>query len=54
MIKAQDIKTNENEITASLKPLIDEYFCGKAAVEDNKITYTTESGQTFRITVTQA
>lgn len=53
MNKVQEFRIRENDITASLKPLIDEYFCGKITVEDNVITYTAESGQTFQITVTQ-
>ena len=53
MTKTQDTKVTENDIIASLKPLIAEYFCGKIAVEDNRITYTTESGQAFQIAVTQ-
>lgn len=53
MNKIQNIKINEDDIIAALKPLTDEYFCGKTAVENNKIIYITESGQTFQITVTQ-
>ena len=53
MTKTQNLKVNENDITASLKPLLDEYFCGKVTVESNKIIYTAESGQTFKITVTE-
>lgn len=53
MNKTQNIKVNENDIIASLEPLIDEYFCGETTVENNKIIYTTQSGQTFQITVTQ-
>lgn len=47
------IKVNENDIIASLKPLLDEYFCGKITAEENEITYTAQNGQTFKITVTQ-
>lgn len=53
MTNTQDIKVTENDITASLKPLIDEYFCGDITSEENKIIYTTPSGLVFQITVTQ-
>ena len=53
MTNTQDIKVTENDIIASLKPLLGEYFCGKITIEKNTITYTTESGQAFQITVTQ-
>ena len=49
----QTLKVNENDIIASLKPLIGEYFSGKITAEGNKIIYTSENGQTFQITVTQ-
>ena len=52
MTKTQEIKITENDIIASLKPLLDEYFCGKTTMENDKITYAAESGQTFQITVT--
>ena len=53
MTKTQNLKVNENDITASLKPLLDEYFCGEITVESNKIIYTADNGQTFQITVSQ-
>lgn len=53
MTDAQNIKISENDIVASLKPLLDEFFCGQVAAEENKIIYTSESGQTFQVTVTQ-
>lgn len=53
MNKTQDIKVNEKDIIASLKPLIDEYFSGKTDVENNKIIYSAENGQAFQIAVTQ-
>ena len=49
----QNTKVTENDIVASLKPLADEFFSGKISAEDNIITYVTETGQTFQITVTQ-
>ena len=53
MNKIQNIKINEDDIIAALKPLTDEYFCGKITAEENRIIYSTESGQTFQISVTQ-
>ena len=53
MTNAQNIKISENDIVASLKPLLDEFFCGKTNVEDNKIIYSAENGQIFQITVSQ-
>lgn len=53
MTKTQEIKVSEDDIIASLKPLVDEFFCGKITAEDNKIIYTSESGQAFCITVSQ-
>lgn len=53
MTKTPEIKINEDDIIASLKPIISEYFCGKVTVEKNEIIYTAESGQTFKITVSQ-
>lgn len=53
MTKTQKIKVTENDIVASLKPLIAEYFCGKITAEENKIIYISENGQIFKIEVTQ-
>ncbi|MCH5148054.1 MAG: hypothetical protein J1G05_01655 [Clostridiales bacterium] len=53
MIKIQNINVTESDIVSSLTPLMEEYFCGKIAAEENKIIFTSESGQTFQITVTQ-
>lgn len=53
MTKTQNTKVSETDIIASLKPLIDEYFCGKITAEDNKLIYISENGQTFQIAVTQ-
>ena len=41
------------DIAASLKPLIDEYFVGACVQEGEKLVYTLPDGKQFEISVTE-
>ena len=41
------------DIAASLKPLIDEYFVGECVEEGEKLIYTLPDGKQFTISVTE-
>lgn len=41
------------DIAASLKPLIDEYFVGECAVEGEKLVYILPDGKKFEIAVNE-
>ena len=41
------------DIAASLKPLIDEYFVGECVQEGEKLVYTLPDGKQFEISVTE-
>ena len=41
------------DVAASLKPLIDEYFVGECTREDEKLIYTLPDGKKFEIIVTE-
>lgn len=57
-IKAESKAVANERVTAedilfSLKPLLDEYFVGTISCDKTALTYQTESGQKFKITVTK-
>ncbi len=41
------------DIAASLKPLVDEYFVGECVQEGGKLTYTLPDGKKFEISVNE-